>query len=135
MPEPPGPPGLISSEPIRSCWDCERTRIIEMPKVWPFFGLFQSSGTWTFAQSYAIPVAPRPTTSCGTSGHGVQFAVPPDADCPEVLDDVPPESSGAKLGTVHPASATTIATGRATTRRARRGTGGAFRRLVCSPRG
>ena len=50
-PEPPGPPGLRTSEPIRSFCVRDRMRIIAMSYVWPLFGAAQSRGTATDAHS------------------------------------------------------------------------------------
>src|SRR5690349_24879393 len=92
MPATPGPPGLISSEPIRSRWRASRARTSARSSVWPFAGCCQSSGTLIVAQSYATLAGFLSTTPFHTSGHGFQFAVPTELDgdgdrtCPEVGD-------------------------------------------------
>src|SRR5947207_5449172 len=79
-PEPPGPPGSTSSEPIRLPWLVACTRSRAMSNVLPLSLAAQSCGTGTLAHSNArfgggdcwrrIPAA--------TSGHGFQAAAPAD---------------------------------------------------------
>src|SRR5207237_904929 len=56
-PEPPGPPGLTSSEPIRPVWSWLRTRTRDRWKLSAGSGGLQSWGTWTVAHSDPMPRA------------------------------------------------------------------------------
>src|SRR4051794_7539983 len=136
MPEPPGPPGLIRSEPIRWDWVLDRTRMRAIPYVWPVVLSFQSRGTRTVAQSYVMVLAPRPTSDLGMSEQSRQSVPPPvGAAVPSAPGPASPEPSGANVGTVQPATARTTANRSTATRRRRRGTITAFRWLSLLDRG
>src|SRR3954471_3185910 len=92
-----------------------------MVYVSPAFGAVQSCGTATPAQSYSMPVAARPTTCLGTSGHGRQTAREPGAAGVGLTGPGSESPLGASTGRVQPAMVRTVAS-RPTARRGKRGT-------------
>src|SRR5690348_8761038 len=108
----------------------------EIPYVWPVVLSFQSRGTRTVAQSYVMLLAGRPTSDFGMSEQSRQSAVPPvGAVEPLPVGVASPDPSGANVGTVQPETASTVANRSPATRRRRRGTITAFRRLLWRDRG
>ena len=65
MPEPPGPPGLMTSEPMRSCWLAERIRSTVM-LIFLLVTSAQLSGTRIVALAYEklCLVSPTAALSC-----------------------------------------------------------------------
>src|SRR3954451_17270928 len=81
-------------------------------------------------------LAPRPTSDSGMSEQSRQSVVPPvGAVEPLPAGVASPDPSGANVGTVQPATARTVANRSPATRRRRRGTITAFRRLLWRDRG
>src|SRR3990170_2951890 len=119
MPEPPGPPGLTTSEPIRSPWRVERARSSATSNVPLPLGAAQSCGTATLVHSYRMPGAVRPTRSSGTSGQGRQVEASPDAAGPggDGFPSPAPSVFGAYTGSVQPAARRAPATRPVKTRR------------------
>src|SRR5258706_311673 len=91
MPEPPGPPGFITTEPIRSCCLLDRIRMTAMSKVspskaLPFFAVLQFCGT--------VMVPHCTVRSRGR--FGLSFCASAPHDCQEIESaaDALPEDDG-----------------------------------------